>query len=194
MADARHPRRVCAVAEEEPLPTIFDRIDADDAAGVRVLLASDPAAAEARDEAGLSPLVRAAYRGRGDVFDAVRAASTLTDPWDRVVAGEQDGLPAPDAWSPDGFTALHLAAFAHNAGAVRALLAAGADQNAISRASFAQVTPLGTAVFAGSVEIARILVERGADPTIAGPGGGTPLDTAQANGDAELVALLSLPG
>jgi uncharacterized protein len=172
------------------MPTIFELIDADDSDGVRALLESDPSVARTRDEGGLSPLVRAAYRGRGRVFDAILAAGPPTDPWDRLVAGESDGLPSIDAWSPDGFTPLHLAAFAHNAAATRALLAAGADPDVLSRASFAQVTPLGTAAFAGAVDVARVLIDHGADRTIAGAGGGTPLDTARANGHAELVALL----
>jgi hypothetical protein len=88
------------------MPTIFELIDADDAEGVQALLDADPGAAAARDGQGLSALVRAAYRGRGSVFEAVRAASPLRDPWDRLVAGETDGLPAPGAWSPDGYAEL----------------------------------------------------------------------------------------
>lgn len=174
--------------------TIFELIDADDAEGVQALLAADPGVAAARDEQGLSALVRAAYRGHGAVFEAVRAASTLDDPWDRLVAGEADGLPLPDSWSPDGFTPLHLAAFARNAAAARALLEAGADPDAVSRASFAQVTPLGTCAFVNAPEVARLLLEHGADPRIGEERGGTPLEAARANGYAELVALLEAAG
>src|ERR1700755_124738 len=125
------------------MSTIFDLIDAGDTAGIRDLIARDPSAAAAHDEQGLSAFMRAAYRG-GDVFAAVREAQPPLGPFDRIVAGESGGLPAPDAWSPDGCTPLHVAAFARNAGAARALLEAGADPNALARASFAQVTPLGT--------------------------------------------------
>lgn len=169
---------------------IFELIDADDADGVRELLGRDPGAAAAHDDQGLSALMRAAYR-RSEVFAVVRDARPPLDPFDRIVAGRHDGLPAPDEWTVDGFTGLHLAAFAGNAEAARALLDAGADPNAVSRASFAQVTPLGTAAFAGSVEVARVLLEHGADPSIAGGGEATPLDVARANGDAELADLLS---
>jgi uncharacterized protein len=169
--------------------TIFELVDADDSAALAELLAGDPAAAGARDESGLSPLMRAAYRGRRAAFEAIVAAGPLSDPWDRVLAGEADGLPDATAWSPDGFTPLHLAAFARNAAGARALLEAGADPNVVSRAAVAQVTPLGTAAFAGAVEVAHLLLEHGADPTLPGPGR-TPLDAARANGDAELVALL----
>jgi uncharacterized protein len=171
---------------------IFELIDADDADGVRELLRREPAAAAARDDQGLSALMRAAYR-RGDVFAVVRDAGPLLDPFDRIVAGERDGLSAPDAWTVDGFTGLHLAAFAGNVEAARALLEAGADPNAVSRASFAQVTPLGTAAFAGSADVARVLLEHGADPSITGGSEVTPLEVARANEDAALVELLTGP-
>jgi uncharacterized protein len=176
------------------MPTIFELVDADDAAGIGLLLARDPEAAATRDDEGNSPLMRAAYRRRRAAFDAIRAVAPPSDPWDRVLAGEADGLPAVYAWSHDGFTALHLAAFAHNVVGARALLDAGADPNAVSRARFARVTPLGTAAFAESVEVARLLLDYGADPSIGGEGGGTPLDTARTNGNAELVALLEEAG
>jgi ankyrin repeat protein len=145
--------------------TIFELIDTGDAQGVRDLLASDPGAAAGHDENGLSVLMRAAYRG-GDVFEAVRAANPPLEPFDRIMVGESSGLPAPDAWTPDGFTPLHIAAFAHNIEAARALLEAGADPNVIATAPFARVTPLGTCAFAGATEVAELLLAHGADPSI----------------------------
>jgi uncharacterized protein len=172
------------------MQTIFELIDRGDVDGIRALLAADPAAGEARNDEGLSPLMYACYRGRGPALAAIREAREPTDPWDRLVGGYADGLPTPDAWSPDGFTPLHLAAFAHNADAARALLAGGADPNVVSRASFARVTPLGTCAFAGATEVARILLEHGADPTIAEDERATPQDVARANGNDELAELL----
>jgi uncharacterized protein len=169
--------------------TIFELIDAHDVDAIRELVARDPAAAATHDEAGLSAVMRAAYRG-GDVLAAVQAADPPLGPFDRIVVGETDGLPAPDAWTPDGFTPLHIAAFAHNADAARALLDAGADPDALATASFARVTPLGTCAFSGATDVARVLLERGADPTRTADGRSTPLDTATANGDEELAELL----
>jgi hypothetical protein len=170
--------------------TIFELIDAGDAAGIRDLVAQDPAAAAAHDEQGLSAVMRAAYRG-GEVFDAVRAADPPLGPFDRIVAGEPDGLPGPHDWTPDGFTGLHLAAFAHNAAAARALLEAGADPNAIATSSFAQVTPLGTCAFANAVDVARVLLEHGADPDVATEDRHRPVEVARANGFEDLVRLLA---
>jgi ankyrin repeat protein len=145
--------------------TIFELIDAGDAQGIRDLLAAEPQAAAGYDDAGLTVLMRAAYRG-GEIFEAVRAAKPPLEPFDRLLVGESDGLPAPDAWTPDGFTPLHIAAFAHNVEATRTLLEAGADPNAIATAPFARVTPLGTCRFAGATDVAEVLLAYGADPTV----------------------------
>lgn len=175
------------------MPAIFELIDAGDVGVLEQALAADPSAAAQRDEQGLTVLMRAAYRG-GGVFDAVRAADPPLDPFDRIVVGLCDGLPAPDAWTPDGFTPLHIAAFANNADAARKLLVDGADPNTIATASFARVTPLGTCAFAGANDVARVLLEHGADPTIAEDDRFTPLASALANGNDELAALLRAHG
>src|SRR5438105_2416498 len=133
--------------------------------------------------------MRAAYRG-GEVFAAVREANPPLEPFDRIVVGESEGLPAPDARTPDGFTPLHIAAFSHNLAAARKLLEAGADPNVIATASFARVTPLGTCAFTGANDIAELLLEHGADPTIAEDDTFTPLDAARENGNEQLAELL----
>jgi ankyrin repeat protein len=168
------------------MSTIFELIDAGDAAGLKELLHRDPDAAARRDEQGLSPLMRASYRGQQKLVGLLPPL----DAWDRIMAGESDGLPAPDAWSSDGFTPLHLAVFARNAAAARALIDAGADLDAIATASFARVTPLGTAAAFGVNDIAALLVERGADVDATADHGFTPLDAARANANEELVELL----
>lgn len=174
------------------METIFELIDSGDVDAIRERLAQDPSSREARNEQGLSPLVHAAYRGRGPAFEALLAAGEPVDPWDRLIAGRADGLPAADAWSPDGFTALHLAAFVDNDAAACVLLDAGADPDVISRASFARVTPLGTCAFANAPGVARVLLEHGADASISDNGAaeGTPLAIAEANGFEAVAAAL----
>ena len=112
------------------MTTIFELADKADVDGIREMLATNPAARDLHDEQGRSPLLRAAFAGRGPAFEAILEAGEPTDPWDRLIGGCADGLPAPDAWSPDGFTPLHLAAFVDNVPAASALLEAGADPNA----------------------------------------------------------------
>ena len=176
------------------MTTIFELIDKCDAEGIRTLLATDPAARDARNAEGLSPLLDAAYRGRGPAFGAILEAGEPDDPWDRLVAGHADGLPAPDAWSVDGFTPLHLAAFVDNVPAAAALLAAGADPNVVATASFARVTPLGTCAFSGALGVARLLLEHGADPHIGEDGKYTVEAEAIARGNQELAQLIEAAG
>jgi ankyrin repeat protein len=171
------------------MATIFELIDAGDAAGIRELTARDPQAAAAHDEQGLSAVMRAAYRG-GDVFDAVREADPPLGPFDRIVVGESDGLPGPNDWTPDGFTGLHMAAFVDNVAAAEKLLDAGADPNALATASFARVTPLGTCSFAGALGVAKVLLARGADPHVGEDGTYTVEAEAIARGNEELAALI----
>lgn len=169
--------------------SIFDLIDAGNADAVREQLERDPSAASAQDERGLTAVMRAAYRGP-DVLAAVLAADPPLEPFDRIVAGRSDDLPAPDAWTPDGFTGLHIAAFAHNPAAAHVLLEAGADPDAISTAPFATVTPLGTCAFSGATEVARVLLEHGADPQLAVDEHARPARVARSNGNDELAILL----
>ena len=173
------------------MKTIFELIDEGDAAGVRATLAVDPSARGLRNPEGLSPLLYAAYRGRGPVFDAILEAGEPADPWDRLVAGCGDGLPAPSAWTPDGFfTPLHLAAFVDNVPAATALLEAGADPNVLATASFARVTPLGTCAFSGALGVAELLLEHGADPHIGEDGAYTVEAEAIARGNEGLARLI----
>jgi uncharacterized protein len=173
---------------------IFELVDADDAVGIRDLLAGNPEASTERDENDLSPLVRALYRGNDAAFDAILAAGEPVDPWDRLAAGCGDAIPAPGTWSPDGFTPLHLAAMVDNVPAAEALLAAGADPNALATASFARVTPLGTCAFAGALGVARLLLEHGADPHIGEDGAYTVEAEAIARGNQELARLIEQAG
>ncbi len=179
---ATHRRIIAAL-------TIFALIDDRDVDALRELLAREPDAAAAHDELGLTAVMRAAYRGP-DVLAAVLEANPPLEPFDRIIAGAGDGLPAPDAWTPDGFTGLHVAAFARNVAAARTLLEAGADPDAISKAPFATVTPLGTCAFAGANDVAEVLLEFGADPTLAVDAEARPALVARANGNEELAVLL----
>ena len=78
--------------------------------------------------------------------------------------------------------------------AVRLLVERGAALERLAEASFARVRPLGTAVFAGNVVAAQILLEAGADPNSVDSGELRPLQTAEANGNDELARLLRKHG
>jgi uncharacterized protein len=121
-----------------------------------------------------------------DVFHA--AAFARTARVREILASDQA---AAQAWSPDGFTALHLAAFSDAEEAARLLVAAGADLEARSRhETIIGVRPLNTCAFARAKGVARVLLEAGADPNGEGEQGFTPLMAARAQGDEELASLL----
>ena len=94
-----------------------------------------------------------------------------------------------NAYSPDGFTPLGLAAFFGHAEAVEALLAAGADVNLTSRESM-KMPPLGSAMAVQRNDIARTLIEHGADVNAKAVNDLTALHTAAARGNLEAAKLL----
>ena len=128
-----------------------------------------------------------------DVFHA--AAFGRTQRLSELLADDPEQA---KAYSGDGFTPLHLAVYAEQPAAAQQLIEAGADLDAISTGSIAQVSPLGTAAFVRSVSMARLLLDAGADVNARRAAGSTPLDSAIANGDDELARELrsrgGLPG
>ncbi len=123
--------------------------------------------------------------GEQSVFEAAAFGRV-----DRLAELVRDDPAQAQAFSDDGFTALHLAVFGRQEEAARVLLDAGADPNVLATSSFARVPPLGTAAFVQSVPLARLLLDRGADPNRAGEGGFTALHAAAQNGDEDLARLL----
>ena len=96
-------------------------------------------------------------------------------------------------WSPDGFTALHLAAFFGRETVAATLLEHGADVNAVARNPL-RVQPLHSAAAAGHTPVARLLLEYGADPNARQEGGFVPLHAAAQAGNDELYELLLASG
>jgi ankyrin repeat protein len=97
-----------------------------------------------------------------------------------------------NAHSPEGWTALHLAAHHGHRRLVEALLARGADLHARSRNAM-ENTPLHAAAAGRHAEIADLLLAHGADVRAAAAGW-TPLHLAAGNGSAELAEVLLAAG
>ena len=114
---------------------LFAAIDANDEDALRDELDRRPELAGERNEAGRSPVLQALFAGHEDLVDPILDANPPLDVFDAAAVGRTRGLEElldadPElvrATSPDGFTALHLAARFDECGAVELLLERGAD-------------------------------------------------------------------
>lgn len=180
------------------MATIFESIRTGDIDAVRAAVRDDPSQASARDENGLSAVRAALYVHKQEVADVLVEAGPELDVFDAAATGDVDRLTElldgdadlVGAWSEDGFTPLHLAAFFDRGKAVRLLLDRGADVGAVARNAML-VQPLHSAVAADSLEIVAALLVAGADPNARQEGGFTPLMAAeQHEEEGDMVRLL----
>jgi len=177
-------------------PDIVSLIAEGDTEAVARCVARHPATARARGPDGVSALLHALYRGRRDIAELLDAAGAERDVFNAAGLGRGDRLRelleadpgCCAAWSSDGWTALHLAAFFGHEAAVRLLLQHGADVRAVSRNAQAN-HPLHAACAAGKTEVALLLLNAGADPSYLAAGF-RPLHVAAANGMTEVVQAL----
>jgi ankyrin repeat protein len=176
-------------------------VAAGDSEGVSALLAEDPSLVNSRGEDGVSAVLLARYRFDRATMDALLAADPDLDIFegaalgriDRVRAALDDDPLAVRAFSPDGFTALHLAAFFGKPEIARALLDAGAPVDAYTTNDLAN-QPLHAAAAGRHLEVCRLLLAAGADVNATQHGGYTPLHEAAQHGDIEMVELFLSAG
>lgn len=113
---------------------LFLAIQASDDAQVRALVRGEPALLRAVSPMGVSPVLFATYYGRHDVARVLVEEGAPLDVFEAAAVGD--------------------------IGRVQALLADEADVNAVSGDGF---SALGLAAFFGRADVARVLLERGAD-------------------------------
>ncbi len=180
------------------MATIFESIKAGDVDAVRAAISDDPAAASTRDDNGLSAVRAALYAHKQDVADVLLEAKPELDVFDAAAAGDVDRLTElldadgdlVNAYSEDGYTPLHFAAFFARGPAVRLLLDLGADVGAVSKNEM-EVQPLHSAVAADAREVVAALLLAGADVNARQKDGFTPLLAAeQHEKEGEMVRLL----
>jgi ankyrin repeat protein len=147
-----------------------------------------------------SPLMQALYEGKTDEAMAIAEARTDLDVFEAAGMGDIDRLRTlldadpslANAWSDDGFTPLHFAAFFGHPEAAKLLADRGAGLEARStNEQFAlDATPLHSAAAAGERGVINVLLDAGADVNAVQHGGYTPLLEAAASGKAELADAL----
>ena len=175
----------------------LDAATGGDVSKVKAMLAVDPALARAKDENGVSAIMKATYYGKRDVVAALLESGVELDVFEAAATGRSERLveliekdpSLANAYSPDGFTPLGFAVFFAQPRIVEALLNTGADVNLPSRESM-KVTPLASAAAAKQTEIARLLIAHGANVNARAASGHIPLHEAAGNGNVEMVKLL----
>lgn len=180
---------------------LFDAIQQRDLGRVQELVGRDPSLAAARNQAGISAVLQARYNSASDLLQFLLEANPELDLFEAAAVGRKQRvaeLLARDlalalAYSPDGFTALHLAAFFGHPEIAALLLEAGADANALSKNAMS-LRPLHSAAATRQRTIVEMLLVYGADPNIGQQGGWTPLHAAAHHGDLETARLLLSKG
>jgi uncharacterized protein len=148
---------------------------------VKELLEQDPRLAVARDPLGNTALIIAVNFGHNEVAELLLAAGVKPDIYEAASIGRtelvagflNEDASLIDSYSPEGFTALGLAAHFGHVETLELLIARGGDVNAVSKHAM-KVTPIHSALFGRRLEAAKVLLAAGADLTIKRGGSGWP--------------------
>ena len=172
----------------------LESVQKGDKTKINHLLATNPDLANIKAKNGVSAIVQAFYYGHPDVALAIGERKKALDIFEAGVLGRLDRvktLIANDSslttsYSPDGFPVLALAAYLGQKQVTEYLIVQGADLNAVAK------NPTGFTALTGATandhtEIAKLLVNHGANVNHRYEEGASPLMEAAHNGNAELV-------
>ena len=149
----------------------------------------------------MSELLQAVYRGDHARAEELLAGDPELDVFEAAAVGRVERLEElldddpslANAWADDGFQPLGLASFFGHVDAARLLVERGAEVNSASR-NDQKVVPLHSAVATGDpearYELAKLLLEHGAEPNARQQDEFTPLMAAAHHGDDRLRSLL----
>jgi len=185
------PSPALALAEQE----FFDAIKKGNSARVTELLKQQPWLIKASYRNGITPVLLAVYAKHPEIAESLIATGIEPNIFEAAATGRVERVRAllkqnPElihAWSPDGWTALHLN-FNH-LDVAKVLIDAGADLNLNSRNKL-NATPLQGAAANNWIDLARLYLARGANVNCRSEEGGSPLHEAAGNGFVEFAGLL----
>lgn len=192
----------CAVIQAQPSPTantaeqeFFDAIKKGNSTRVGELLKQQPSLIKATYKNGITMVMLAVYAHHPEIAESFIATGIEPNIFESAATGRVDrvrelikknpGL--VHAWSPDGWTALHLN-FNHP-DVAKVLIDAGADLNLNSKNKL-NATPLQGAAANNWLELARLYLSRGANVNCRSEEGTSPLAEAAGNGFVDFAKLL----
>lgn len=176
-------------------------VKAGDMNAAQALLDANPSLVNAHAESGESAVLLATYYGKRAMADLLLSRGAELTVFEAAAVGKLERVQTLtqadptliNAFSPDGFTPVGLAAFFGHLDAVRYLLQNGAEVNVISRNTL-KVMPIHSSVAGQHLEITRALLEHGAQVNVTQQDDYTPLHEAAQNGQVAMIRLLMAYG
>lgn len=164
---------------------------------INTLLGRDPALALKKTSLNVSPLMLSCYYKKPEVTNLLLSYVNDISLFEAAAAGKFDAVAhlvatypnTLDDYADDGFTALGLACYFGQFDVARYLVLKGANVNLQSNNGF-NVFPIHSAAAGNYTDIARMLIENGAQVNVVQQAGATPLHSAAQNGNLELIILL----
>jgi ankyrin repeat protein len=186
-----------AAAMTENAKKLVEAIRTGDRPTVESLLNAEPGLLDFKTPNGSSVMLLAAYYGQAKLADVFIRRGAKPNIFEACALGDLDaarnlvGANAAlvNAFAPDGFYPLGLAAFFGHLEIVEFLLKNGAEVSMAAR-NPQKVTALHGAVARRDLKIAKLLLNAGANPNARQERGFAPLHDAAANGSVPLVELL----
>jgi uncharacterized protein len=189
------------IRAQQPVPDateqeFFDAIIKGNSSRVGELLKQHPVLIKATYKKGITPILLAMYANHAEIAEMLLVTSGVEPNFFEAAAtGRVERLrellendpTLVHAWTPDGWTALHLNY--NNLGVAKLLIDAGAGINVNSRNKL-NATPLQGAAANNWIDLARLYLSRGANVNCRSEGGGSPLHEAAANGFFEFAKML----
>jgi ankyrin repeat protein len=179
----------------------IDAIRAGEFERVKAMVSAAPDLIDARGRTGDSAILTAVYHRQKEIVNLLVARGATLTVFEACAAGElerverllEDDAGLVNAYSPDGWTPLHLAAFFGSARIVELLLRQQADPSARSKNANGN-TPLHAALAGNHTFAAGLLLGAGADVNAIDAAGWRPLHIAAANNNLDAMKAIIAQG